>query len=54
MLKIVSKIALVIALVIPSIVSAEAPKVDANSTKEVKVDSVTLNAAKELVASMGD
>jgi len=53
MLKIVSKIALIIALAIPSIINAEAPKVDANATKEVKIDSATLNAAKDLVASMG-
>ena len=53
MLKIVSKITLIIALAIPSIVNAEAPKVDANATKEVKIDGATLNAAKDLVASMG-
>ena len=53
MLKIVSKIALVAALAMPVVVSAEAPKIDANATKEVKVDSARLNAAKDLVSSMG-
>ena len=53
MLKIVSKIALVAALAMPVVVSAEAPKVDANATKEVKIDTARLNAAKDLVASMG-
>ncbi len=53
MLKIVSKIALVVALAMPAVVNAEAAKVDTNATKEVKVDSARLEAAKELVASMG-
>ena len=53
MLKIVTKIALVTALAMPVVVSAEAPKVDVNATKEVKIDPAVLNASKELVASMG-
>ncbi len=52
MLKIVSKVALVIALAMPAVVNAEAPKVDTNTTT-VKIDSARLEAAKELVAAMG-
>ncbi len=51
MLKIVSKIALVMALAMPITASADAPKADVS--KEVKVDSARLDAAKDLVSSMG-
>jgi len=53
MLKIVSKIVLVIALLIPAVINAEEAKADLNTSKEVKVDKATLNAAKELIASLG-